>query len=352
MLVVVLEVLIDGQLQVLHIGEAAPANALLTEFAKPALDEIEPGGTCGCVVDVEAAVFCQPRGNTVVFVGAVIVDNHVEVDSAGGLPVELAEKLEILLMTMARHALTDDRSVENIECCKQRGCAVALVVVRYSSTAPLLHRQSRLSPVQRLDLALLINADHQRLIRGIQVKSHDIGEFLDESLVLGQLKGSRPMRLQSVGIPDALDCRRADSLFVGHCPHTPVCGSLRGRLQCRIDDLLDLGGRNPRLPTTPWSVFGQCGWSSLHKAVSPKNDRRATCCHLAGDVTIRVASRGHEHETRAEDYLLRGVTSSNPCLQGSSLLVGYRQWFRSIPHSNVDHTGMGRHCKVICETLH
>jgi hypothetical protein len=85
---------------------------------------------------MEAVVFYHPRGNTVMFVGAVIVDNHVEVDSAGGLPVELAaQKLEILLMAVARRALTDDRSIENIECGKQRGCAVALVIVSYNLTS-------------------------------------------------------------------------------------------------------------------------------------------------------------------------------------------------------------------------
>ena len=51
---------------------------------------------------------------------------------------------------------------------EQRGRAVALVVVRHRCGAPLLQRQAGLGAVERLDLALLVDAEHERLVRRVQ----------------------------------------------------------------------------------------------------------------------------------------------------------------------------------------
>jgi hypothetical protein len=53
----------------------------------------------------------------------------------------------------------DDGAVEPIEGGKQRRCAMAFVVVGHRPGAALLHRQTGLGAVERLDLALLINRE-------------------------------------------------------------------------------------------------------------------------------------------------------------------------------------------------
>ena len=73
--------------------------------------------------------------------------------SSGHLGLDDVEEADELLMAMALHALADDRAVEHVERCEQRGGAVTLVVVRHGAGTALLHRQPRLGAVERLDLA-------------------------------------------------------------------------------------------------------------------------------------------------------------------------------------------------------
>ena len=63
-------------------------------------------------------------------------------------------------MAVALHAAADDAAIERVECGEQRRGAAPPVIVGHGATAALLHRQARLSAVEWLDLALLI--DRQR----------------------------------------------------------------------------------------------------------------------------------------------------------------------------------------------
>jgi hypothetical protein len=50
------------------------------------------------------------------------------------------------------------------------------------------HRKARRGPVQRLDLGL-VHAQHQCLVRRIQVEADDISDLLDELRISAQLLG-------------------------------------------------------------------------------------------------------------------------------------------------------------------
>ncbi len=67
-------------------------------------------------------------------------------------------------MDVALPALADDLSVQDVERSKQRGRAVALVVMRYCLRKALFHRQPGLRAVQRLYLALLVAAQDLRML--------------------------------------------------------------------------------------------------------------------------------------------------------------------------------------------
>ena len=67
---------------------------------------------------------------------------------------------------MQRHAIANHFAIEDIQGSEQRGRPVTLVVMSESSASPGFHRQSRLSSIQRLDLTLLINAQHERRCSG------------------------------------------------------------------------------------------------------------------------------------------------------------------------------------------
>ena len=65
-------------------------------------------------------------------------------------------------MTMPWVTFADHLAVQYAERGKQRGGAITLVIVRHRAAAAFLERQPRLSPIQRLDLALFIQTQHQR----------------------------------------------------------------------------------------------------------------------------------------------------------------------------------------------
>ena len=84
---------------------------------------------------------------------------------------------------MLGHAFADDLSLGDIECGEQRGRAIALVAMGHRFTVPLLDRKSRLGPVLRLDLALLVAGHDDGMLERTQIESDDIFEVLLATLV-------------------------------------------------------------------------------------------------------------------------------------------------------------------------
>lgn len=84
---------------------------------------------------------------------------------------------------MAWLASGDDRAVEHVERGKQRSGAVPIVVVGHALDVAQPHRQHRLGALQCLHLALLVHAQHQRLVRRIEIEPDDVAHLLDEERV-------------------------------------------------------------------------------------------------------------------------------------------------------------------------
>ena len=130
------------------------------------------------------------------------------------------------------------------------GGPVPLVVVRHRPGPPGSHGQAGLRSLQGLNLALLVHAEHESLLRRIHVQPHDIGQLLDEGGIGRQLEGADPMRLQAMRDPDPMDRRRTQPLGGGHRPQTPLRRAGWRPMQRRLDDLLLTGGGNLPLPAS------------------------------------------------------------------------------------------------------
>lgn len=81
--------------------------------------------------------------------------DEVKFDLAGKLLVEAVEKLDKLLLAMARIALADDFAPCDLQSGEKRGGTVALVIMGHRPTLALFERQARLGAIQGLNLALL-----------------------------------------------------------------------------------------------------------------------------------------------------------------------------------------------------
>src|SRR6266498_1584733 len=94
--------------------------------------------------------------------------------------------------------------------------SMTLVVVGDGGGPPLLHRQTRLGAVARLNLALLIDRQNDGMVRRIDIEADDVAQLGDELRVIGQLELTHPVGLQAMGAPDALDRTDADPDRFGH----------------------------------------------------------------------------------------------------------------------------------------
>ena len=84
---------------------------------------------------------------------------------------------------MASIALADDPPCCNVERGKQRGDAVPLVVVTVSRRLIRSHREHGLAAVQRLDLRLLVGAQHDSRLGRSHVEADDVTHLGDEVAV-------------------------------------------------------------------------------------------------------------------------------------------------------------------------
>ena len=70
------------------------------------------------------------------------------------------------------------------------------------SAPSFLQRQARLGAVERLDSALLVDAEPDGMGGRRNIKADDIDQFLDEGRIIRKLELARAMRRQAVSLPD------------------------------------------------------------------------------------------------------------------------------------------------------
>ncbi len=91
-------------------------------------------------MQLEARVFVQPGLHIGRFVGCVVVEHQMDIAPRWHGLVDVPEEFQELLCAVTRHAVADDLARLHIECCEQRGRAVALVVVGQRGRTALLER--------------------------------------------------------------------------------------------------------------------------------------------------------------------------------------------------------------------
>jgi hypothetical protein len=127
-------------------------------------------------------------------------------------------------MAMAFFALRQDFPALDIQCSEERSRAVALVIVGYSLDITQSHRQERLAALQRLNLALLVNREDERLIGGVKVESDDVSDLFNEERIGRELEILRSVRLNTKEREIALHGTLADTSLLGNASNTPVSG--------------------------------------------------------------------------------------------------------------------------------
>ncbi len=139
------------------------------------VDSLVPAATVAVILLVAAVA-----EDTRMLMRRQIIDHQMQIEVRGRLLVDLPQKLEEFLMPMAIHARADDRPREDVQRGKQRRGPVPAVVMRVRARASAFQRQARLGALQRLNLRLLVDAEHQRFLRRVQIQPDDVNQLLDK----------------------------------------------------------------------------------------------------------------------------------------------------------------------------
>ncbi len=225
----------------------------------------------------------QPGADLGLLVGCVVVEDDVDSLVRRELGLDRVEEADELLMAVALHVAADHRAVEHVERSEQRGGAVALVIVRHRSAAPLFQGQSRLAAIERLDLAFLVDREDDRMGGRIDIEPDDVVQLLGERLVVRQLEAAPAVRRQAVIVPDLHHRGGGDADRLGHRANRPVRRFVGRRLQRQRDHLVDQRRRQRRGARRPGLVAQQAVHALDHEPLLP-----------SPDAVLRFARRRHD----------------------------------------------------------
>jgi hypothetical protein len=171
--------------------------------------------------------------------------------------------------------------------------AVPNVVVGAPLGQTGLHRQDRGGAVQRLNLGLLVDAEHDRVLRRCQVQPDDVGDLRDQLRVGGELEGLAAPRLDAVVAPGPRHRGVGDPQPVGQQSRRPVRHPelLRRRLQCRGHNRAVIDRARP---AGAGSVV-QPGQAANGVPPPPQRHGRQTHPDQPRDLHIRRSVRGQQH---------------------------------------------------------
>lgn len=129
-LVVKPNVILDGFDRVTNAAECPITNLLPCDFGKPAFDLVEPGRTGRCEVRVIARSCGQPVFHCGMLVGAIVIQDQMDLQIRLNGLVDPVEKSQKLLIPVPRQTFADHGPFEHIQRGKQRRRPLALIIMR------------------------------------------------------------------------------------------------------------------------------------------------------------------------------------------------------------------------------
>ena len=250
---------------------------------------------------VEAGPLCQPGPDLGVLVGAVVVHHQMDVQIFRDGHLDLAQEAQELLVPVAGLALGDHLAGGDVQSGEEGGGAVPDVVVGDAFHVAQAHRQQRLGAVQGLDLRLLVDAEHHRLVRRVQVEADDVPDLFDKERVGGELEVLLPVRLHREGLQPAVNGGFGDAGGSSEGARRPLGAAIGGLgLQCPVDHLSHrvvlVGARTARPELVVQTLQAQ-----LSVPLAPLADGHARQAHALGDRCVRFTRTAGQHDLGALD---------------------------------------------------
>ena len=257
----------------------------------------------------------QPSSDFGVLVAAVIVEDHMDQFAGRDVALEAVEKTQKLLVAVPLHALADDRAVEHVEGGEQ-GCrapgfrsgqAIADIVVGHRPGAARLHRQAGLGTIEGLDLAFLIDREHQAVRRRVDIKSDHVAHLDGKLRITAELEDPQPVWGEAMGAPDFLHCADRQPHRLGHRATGPMRRLARRRAERAGDQAADHRVGDRRFAGLPRLVAQQPLNPGRHKAVLPAPHAGFGHPGPAHDLDRAAAFGRRQDDLRPPHMLLRAV---------------------------------------------
>src|SRR6266702_3448309 len=255
---------------------------------------------------MEAWPLGQPVADHQGLMGAVVVQDQMNVQRCGHGLLDGVEEVAELAGAMPLLGLADDPAGPGVERGEQTGGAVTFVVMGAAFDLSGTHGQQRCGAVERLDLALLVHAEHQRAVRRSEVQAYDVADLFDEQRI-------------------AAEVRLAESAGLGHVARGPVRGRFRLALERTRQHLLDLLVAQLAWCAGP-GLIQQTVDPELDETLSPLACGRQGASLLASDLGVAQSIRREQHDPRPQGQRLRGLRAPRPGLQLLTLLRGHGEW--------------------------
>ena len=339
--------LVDSGDQIPDAAEAAATDGPLSNRSKPAFHLIEPGRIGGRVVDVETWPGGEPDAHFGVFVGGVVVHDQVHVQLRWNSRIDPFEKAEKLLMAVARLAVGEDGSGGDVESGKERGGAMADIIVGDAFQITQSQGQHRLRPAQRLDLRFLVHGQHHGVIRRVQVETHDVAHLLHKKGIGGELEGFAAMRLEGKGLKDPVHRGFRKSVDFSGLADAPVGSPGRLGLQRTAQQRGHLFIGN-RASATRTKLVVQPLDAVLDKPLPPLAHGGLRPPQARGNLGIGVAFGGPKYHLGPGH---QRMSKTAGCSKSGQLLLLSRRQFKSGLGTSQRHTQAYSHSKTITSYL-
>lgn len=256
------------------------------------------------------------------FVGGRVVEHEVHVEIVWDGRLNLIEEGPKLNRTMPACAAADHRPGLHVEGGEQVGRTLATIIVGSVLRLAGSHRQHRRRARQRLDLRLLIDAQHYGTMRRSQVQADHVPDLVDEGGIGRELEGVGPVRLQPEGAPDPRDHALAHADPPGHGAGRPVGGVLWLALQRECDYLFD-----GRVLDGTWRT----GAGQIDEAIeamgeeagAPRRDAHSADAEITSNTTVGRSRLGAgQHDARALSQGLADIAAADEPCQAHALVLG------------------------------
>ena len=320
----------DGLDELLNAAEARVVQRFALKDAEPDLHLIEPTRAGGC--EMEGDIRMRGKPGVVPLVGVQVVQDDVDLPPGGLIRNDLLhEGLKVgaflgLRGLAANDAGGDFQGGEQVD-----GAVTPVGALHPLDDLPAAGLDVAAGSFERLDRGFLVDAEHQGIVRRVQVQANHVGGLGGKLGVRADAPGAVALQL------DAFFAQHAPHRIIRHVqrqrqgatvPTRPAHG--RRHLQLRQDSIAQLnavlrGLAGPGLIAKP-------GNTARSKAPAPLPHRIGSNTDLARNLGVALALQTRQHNARALGYADLAAAASRQTLKLGHDFCRARQCHRDSCH--------------------